>query len=694
MRFNKLRIFCALIMYFLGTGMVNAQLGKEAWHWQFGDSCALDFSSGIPVAGKSSISTNEGSASISDPNTGQLLFYTDGTNVWDKNNNQMPNGFGMIGGNGTSTQAALIVPKPGSSTIYYLFSADQGGYYNYPNNIANQGVHYSLVDMSLNGGLGDVTTKNVSLTPPPTTEKLTAIKHCNGVDYWIITHPFNSNAFNVYKLNSTGLNLNSITSNVGTVQTNISGKYAETIGYLKASPNGKKIALAVSNNMNFVELFDFDNSTGIVSNPIKISYSSYVLIGPYGISFSPDNTKLYTGLVTEGIFQYDLTSNNPTSIIASQSNIFSLSNPRNYGYLSALQLGPDGKIYISFYDSTNLAVINNPNKLGAACNFTLNGPKMQLGTLVQSGLPNFIEANKLYSSNTHYVSLCNFSNYTIFARGNNNFIWNNGDTTKSINIANYGTYWVSSLDSSGCRDTDTFYVIKISPPLINILKDTSQCTNTISNITINATDTGVINYNWNDGTLNPTKVLNDTGVYWIDYTFTNFCVSRDSFLYKINPIPIINLGKDTAFCFGSLPLTAYNANCNYLWSGGETSSSIIAIKPDIYWVKVTSQYGCITSDTILVKPDTYLLSFIMPNIVTPNNDGINDFIDFSKYEFSTMQLFIFDRWGKTVFESNNPNTIWKPTENDGTYFYAMQFSIDCGIFSESKTVKGFITILK
>ena len=84
----------------------------------------------------------------------------------------------------------------------------------------------------------------------------------------------------------------------------------------------------------------------------------------------------------------------------------------------------------------------------------------------------------------------------------------------------------------------------------------------------------------------------------------------------------------------------------------------------------------------------------MPNIVTPNNDGINDFIDFSKYEFSTMQLFIFDRWGKTVFESNNPNTIWKPTENDGTYFYAMQFSIDCGIFSESKTVKGFITILK
>ena len=172
----------------------RAQLGKEARHWQFGYWCALDFSSNPPIVGIGDFATTEGCASISNVATGQLLFYTDGITAWDRNDNQMPNGFGMIGGQGTSTQAALIVPKPGSSTIYYLISADQGGYFRPP----NQGVHYSIVDMSLNGGLGDVTTKNTLLTPPPATEKLTAVRHCNGVDYWIITLPFNSNAFNVY----------------------------------------------------------------------------------------------------------------------------------------------------------------------------------------------------------------------------------------------------------------------------------------------------------------------------------------------------------------------------------------------------------------------------------------------------------------------------------------------------------------
>ena len=123
------------------------------------------------------------------------MFFTDGTNAWDKNSHRMPNGYGMIGGQGTSTQAALIVPKPGSSTIYYLFSADQGGYV-----ATNQGVHYSVIDMSLNGGLGDVVSgsKNILLTPPPTTEKLMGIKHCDGINYWVITHPFNTNAFYAY----------------------------------------------------------------------------------------------------------------------------------------------------------------------------------------------------------------------------------------------------------------------------------------------------------------------------------------------------------------------------------------------------------------------------------------------------------------------------------------------------------------
>jgi hypothetical protein len=139
--------------------------------------------------------------------------------------------------------------------------------------------------MSLNSGLGDVTIKNTLLTPPPTTEKLTAVRHCNGTDYWIIDHPFNSNTFNAYLLTSTGINSTPVVSNVGTAQSNVSGTYQETIGYMKASPNGRKLACAVE-YMRFIELFDFDNSTGTVSNPVKITYflPNY---GAYGVAFSP-----------------------------------------------------------------------------------------------------------------------------------------------------------------------------------------------------------------------------------------------------------------------------------------------------------------------------------------------------------------------------------------------------------------------
>src|ERR1700744_879845 len=119
--------YCILFLLMVSICLKAQVQGKEAWHWQFGYRCALDFSSGIPVFGTASLTTDEGSASISDQNTGQLLFYTDGVVAFDRNNDSMPNGKGLLG-SFTSTQSALIVPKPGSSNLYYLISCDQGGY--------------------------------------------------------------------------------------------------------------------------------------------------------------------------------------------------------------------------------------------------------------------------------------------------------------------------------------------------------------------------------------------------------------------------------------------------------------------------------------------------------------------------------------------------------------------------------------
>ena len=389
---KKLITLLALVFCLNG----RAQVGKEAWHWQFGQNCALDFSSGIPVAGVSKINVLEGCASISDRNTGQLLFYTDGDSVWDKNNNRMPNGIGLINGiQGTTTQAATIVPKPDSSNIYYLITAD--AIYQ-----PNRGVFYSVVDMNLNGGLGDVTIKNVLLTPPPTTEKVVATRHCNGVDYWVLTHTYNSNKFNAYLISASGIDTTAIVSNIGTVEQSVGSSDYEGQGYLKASPNGKKLAVCFySYTPNpIVELYDFDNATGQVSNPItipmNISVGSGAYYYAYGCSFSPDNTKIYVTtsgefLNTNNILQYDLSSGVASTIISSVVTIASTTPVELY----ALQIGPDGKIYVN-YDAyagaDSLGVINSPNNLGAACNFQSKCLTFNGGAVIREGFPNFIDA--------------------------------------------------------------------------------------------------------------------------------------------------------------------------------------------------------------------------------------------------------------------------------------------------------------
>ena len=373
MKYNITIFIFILSLY----NLANAQnLGKEAWNWQFGNTCALNFSSGTPVIGSSAINTDEGCASISDINTGQLLFYTDGISVWNKNNIKMPNGLGLLG-NSSTTQSALIVPMPGNSDLYYIISCDA--------NAGPNGVCYSVVDVTLNGGLGDITTKNILLTSPPTTEKLTAIKHLNNIDYWILDHLFNSNSFNAYLVTSSGINTSPVVSSIGSVENNVSNASIETIGYLKASPNGKKIALVIEAGIPILEIYNFDNSTGKVTNPVTINYSGFYN-GPYGVSFSPDNSKLFVSAPDTGfLYQYDLSKDSSAAIIASQTIIKSAYSG------AALQLAPNGKIYIANDGQQYLSVINNPNNSGVACNYEDSVIKFSMGNC-NYGLPNFIDA--------------------------------------------------------------------------------------------------------------------------------------------------------------------------------------------------------------------------------------------------------------------------------------------------------------
>ena len=391
---------------------------KEAAIWYFGSQTGLDFNTNCQPTplDNSQVFINQANAVISNGKTGQLQFYTNGIEVKNRKHQSMPNGADInIVNTQTNrgyldvSQGALIVPVPARPTAYYLFLLGQ-------NNVAftssfyYASLRYCVVDMQADNGLGDVvpTQKNIVLADG-LASRLTAIPHANGRDYWVLTHAWNSNAFLVYPVTPVGI------GKADTIHIGSTYQGQETLGFIKASPNSKKLACsATSSTARPFDLFDFDPATGKISNYLNLGSPRF----QYGVSFSPDNTKLYvanqtrvgSGLYTELIRQYDLKAGDTTAIIASGKSIVyqNLTTnipqgdqiPRTGFYAPDIELGPDGRIYgAADYSNTpctgcssRLLVINAPNEPGFACNVQLQTTALPEGAVGDAtAFPNFMQ---------------------------------------------------------------------------------------------------------------------------------------------------------------------------------------------------------------------------------------------------------------------------------------------------------------
>jgi gliding motility-associated-like protein len=368
-----MRVFVAFLFIFISTISYSQ---KEANVWYFGENAGLNFNSGSPVAlTDGQLITDEGSASISNA-SGDLLFYTDGSVVFNKNHVGMSNGSGLLG-NSSSAQSGIIVPKPKDSNIYYIFTVDRQG--------GGSSVHFSEIDMTLDGGLGAVTIKNTPLNQSSgAKEKITSVKGADCDTFWVITG--DSNQFQAYLVNDTGV----ITSAISSANIQTGG---DLRGSLKLSPNGTKLVSA-GNAGSYI--YDFNDATGSISNGRALNVND-----GYGAEFSRSSNKLYisTGAhsqVVNGIrnapesaeiFQFSLESSTIADINASRQEIYNTST----GYRGALQLGPDGKIYYAQSRTDKLGVINFPEKNFNEVGFNTDGVDLN-GEISTEGLPPFISS--------------------------------------------------------------------------------------------------------------------------------------------------------------------------------------------------------------------------------------------------------------------------------------------------------------
>ncbi len=155
----------------------------ETSNWYFGNGAGITFNndgSVTPVT-NGKLDTFEGCATISD-SFGDLLFYTDGIIVYNRNHEVMQNGGNLLG-DPSSTQSALIVPKPGDPDIFFIFTVDTSAFENDP----DRGLNYSTVDVSLNDGKGAVTQKNIPLLSDCSEKIAAVIKDCSDQSIWLLT---------------------------------------------------------------------------------------------------------------------------------------------------------------------------------------------------------------------------------------------------------------------------------------------------------------------------------------------------------------------------------------------------------------------------------------------------------------------------------------------------------------------------
>ncbi len=489
-----------LIIFLLINTAASAQYTDR--YWAFGDSAGIDFKNlSNPQPANSVLRARGTCASICD-SAGDLLFYCGSPNwqQWLTPNNIFTDGYvinknhqTMQSGDSLATtlwyQEMVIVPMPGNDSLFYVFCAGEV----YP----VIGLFYSIVDTKYNNGQGRVVQKNVQLRTDSITDGITAVRHGNGRDWWVIVRSWKSyptNDITAFLINPSGVT-SMPTQYIGT---NIP---FDSFYRMKFNQSGNHLY-----NVSAFGVFgrlDFDRCSGIFSNFIEYVGANNPSFWYWGFEVSLDESKLYTSQIyqtanqdTGYILQFDL---NASNFLASADTLGTFTAPDTPGLL---EMGPDGKIYVSItwagpdtcFDylycygtvnttNSNLSVINYPDSAGAACDFqpfsfNLGGHKTyvglpnnhnyELGAWVGSpcdtlsvGIPYFFPRNgelKLYYEKSWQTVFVNAEQ--LKGRiGKLQFYSTNGQLVDEVRIQSDGGYFTYS--SSFASQPDGLYIVRL-----------------------------------------------------------------------------------------------------------------------------------------------------------------------------------------------------------------------------------------
>jgi len=600
-----MRTFLPLISTLLVASQCFAQ--GEFNNWYFGAYTAITFNSGDPVLLTDNPVNSGGwilEVSVSDSN-GNLLFFSGGIRVYNRNLTMMPNGDSLMGGTwslGSAGELITVVPFINDKNKYYLFTVNN---YYANDSIPIDGLRYSVLNMELNGGLGDIEPgmKNIPvLMGDSAVDQITSIRHHNNRDAWVVTkrHGLNGADYLAYLVTSEGIDMDPIVSpsSIHRPFYGFTGVGGCKDDHIRISPDGRFLISRDS----LIEICRFNSSTGEVTPKFILQTNDSAVMG--GFEFSIDSKYLYITMSqiqvgdsaqkNDYLFQYDMNNEDSLSFIQNRVLIGD-----SAGY--SIQMAPDGKIYLNqTWDFQYLNRINFPSQPGLSCGYESRilqfpGPKWK--NYYQS-LPTFLQRYKAYVHHTiHCVGDSIRFTSDIWPPADS-IHWDFGDpasgASNGSNLANPAhlfsgprTYtielWVRHIDLR----TDTTWVT-IAFPNPQLGPDRIACFG--DSTTFDAGYCEGCTYLWRNlpggDTLGTAQTYTATspGTYEVAVTDTNYCTERDTVQFSLTDIPsVTNSPLSKTICSEdstNIVLTSSVANTTFTWTATLLSGTVTGASAD------------------------------------------------------------------------------------------------------------------
>jgi len=617
---KKRLTFILVLLQFVSIAVAQ----KEANVWYFGRYLGFDFNSGQPQKLTGMYHATRNCASMSD-SSGVFLLATNGEAIWNRDKVIMQNGDSLKGDRGASA-GVLIVKQPASDHLYYVFTV--------PSYQDTPGLYYSVVDMDLDNGLGAVTQeKNIPLDAAwDGLEKLTAVRHANGNDIWIITRKNEENSYAAFLLTSSGIDDEPVIS----FSPDRPEQYSR--GSMKISYDKQYFIAANSDNGHPDDdpyaRFDvnrFNASTGEIGFMYSIRIkedNSNSNQAPNSVEFSPGSKLVYFCTWANGtenpdtteyrVYQYDMTLVEDSAQFANSAMLIT----HNGGV--GLQLATDGKIYCGKYEHSDPAgtfvnVIHYPWKRGTACYFEEDAIDFGAGNGAVLNLPNILLDYLYRFEFDGHCSADPFYFQSNFQGEIDTIRWNFGDPLSGSNNTSYDINPVHTFTGGGeyevyvhvryrtGRVEETSRVVTVTgTPKPDLGPDILKCEN--KEVTLNAGNEQGF-YTWSTGEMgeNVNEItVSDSGRYWVQVS-NDGCLGYDTIHVGLYPPPVIqedNLQLIPTTCGGSngkilgLEVTGTEP-LSYEWYDADstlldTTLDLTGLPVGNYYLHILDGNGCIT----------------------------------------------------------------------------------------------------